>query len=464
MENNDELGVLIDEGAQDWQIFQRNEQGTASIRLRGRWTTPVKYHRAAVCVRLVREEDGEAVGRGLDWVRATTRRNGTWSVRLEDVPQGGLYRLESALQLDGGPVEGGRRGDMVHHLGVGDIWIIAGQSNAEGHGKSPVPDPPMLGVHMFHARGRWALASHPLGDSTQTRYSPNRLASNPSHSPWLTFGKVLLAQLGVPIGLIPASLGGSSLANWTRGVDGLLFRNMLRYLRDAGGFARGMVWYQGESDATPELSRVYARHFRRFVADLRRSLGNPRLPVITTQLNRCVAADPERDQGFEAIRQVQRQLAAKMRDVYLLSTLDLSISDVIHTSSAGNVVIGQRAAAAVLGGVFGRDVKYRHPNCTTAQRRGARRIELQFEDVDERLQYDNNLPAEFAFDVRDRVGSVPVEGWAVVGGNRLQIRLARPLVGRAVVVGGPTAFPSSVVPQDVGGHRPMLGFTQPVSP
>ena len=465
MQKKDELGVLIEVGPQDWQIHQRGPDDTATIHLAGRWLTPQPHKKAIVAVRLVRESDGEPVLRSLNWVRATTTRTGRWQVQLSDVPAGGLYRIETALQLDDGPVEWGQRGDMVHHIGVGDIWLITGQSNSEGHGKSPAPDAPELGVHMFHARGQWALATHPLGDSTDTCYLPNRLGSNPSHSPWLIFGKTLRAELGVPVGLIPASLGGSPMSAWTRGVDGVLFDNMLRYVHDAGGAVRGVVWYQGESDASAEMLKVYGRNFKRFVADLRKTLGSPQLPVITTQLNRWVGEpNAPSDAGWENMRQLQRQLAHSMGNVFLLSTLDLGLSDGIHTNSLGNIAIGQRAASVALGGVYGRDVKFRHPDCVAAVRKSAQKIELHFDNVDERLHFESMIPDQFPFAVRDTQGDVPVAGWAIPKPDRFEIRLGRALVGKAVVVGGPTTFPPFVVPQDISGHRPMLAFTQKVTP
>lgn len=470
MKRADELGVLLDAGAQDWQIFQRDDEDMATIDLSGRWTTPQPHKKGAVAVRLVRERDGEAVSRDLQWVRASTRRrssrksSGTWTASLR-VPAGGLYRIESALQIDGGPVEWGQRGDMVHHIGVGDVWLITGQSNAEGHGKTPALDAPELGVHVFRAKGSWDLASHPLNDSTDTRYLPNRLGSNPSHSPWLVFGKVLRAELGIPIGLIPAALGGSPLSAWTRGSDssGVLFDNMLRYVADAGGGVRGVVWYQGESDTGADQRRVYKRNFRAMVRDLRTSLGNARLPVITTQLNRWVGEpDAAMDTGWDAMREIQRQLAASMRNVFVLSTLDLGLSDGIHTDSLGNVAIGQRAASVALGGVYGHNVKYRHPDCRRAHQVSARQIELHFDHVDERLVFDSMIVDAFPFAIRDDMGEVPVERWSLPRADRIDIRLARPLAGRAVVVGGPGACPPTVLPMDVDGHRPMLAFTQKV--
>jgi sialate O-acetylesterase len=470
MHKKDELGVLIESGAQDWQIYQRGPDDSATIELSGRWVTPEPHKKAVVAVRLARESDGEAVSRSLQWVRATTRKtgksgpgnSGTWKVELANVPAGGLYRLETMLQLDDGPMEWGQRGDMVHHLGVGDIWLITGQSNSEGHGKSPAPDAPELGVHMFHARGQWALASHPLGDSTDTQYLPNRLGSNPSQSPWLTFAKSLRAELGIPIGLIPAALGGSPLSAWTRGVDGVLFDNMLRYVEDAGGQVRGVVWYQGESDASPQLKKAYARNFKHFVADLRKTI-DPKLPVITTQLNRWVGEpNADSDAGWEGIREIQRQLARTITNVFLLSTLDLGLSDGIHTNSLGNVAIGQRAASVALGGVYGKDVKFRHPDCVVAIKKTARKIELHFDHVDERLHFESMIPGEFPFAVRDALGTVPVLGWSIPRPDRFEIRLGRALSGKTVVVGAPTTFPPFVVPQDVSGFRPMLAFTQKV--
>ncbi|MBT3344131.1 MAG: hypothetical protein HN712_01140 [Gemmatimonadetes bacterium] len=466
MNRQDELGVLIEAGAQDWQIFQRSPDNAATLSLSGRWTTREPYSKAVVVVRLVREADGEAVCRSLQWVRCTTSKAGTWKVTLPDVPAGGLYRLETTLQLSDGPVEWGQRGDMVHHIGVGDIWVITGQSNSEGHGKSPVPDAPELGVHMFHARGQWALATHPLNDSTDTRYLPNRLGSNPSQSPWLVFAKTLRAELGVPIGLIPAALGGSPLSAWTRDQKnvpggGVLFDNMLRFVADAEAGVRGVVWYQGESDQAPEQRRVYARNFRSFVADLRRSFGNPQLPVITVQLNRWVG-DPDgaADRNWDGMREIQRRLARTMRHLFIISTIDLGLSDGIHTSSLGNVAIGHRAASTALGGVFSRDVKFRHPDCIAATRKSAKRIELQFEHVDERLHFESVIPDEFPFLVRDTQGEVQIESWSIPKPDRFEIRLARPLQGKTVVIGAPGAFPPAVVPQDISGHRPMLAFTQ----
>jgi hypothetical protein len=460
-------GVTLTRSPQPWQVVQQDADGTASIPLAGAWHDPEDRSRPRVVARLVREDTYEPVGVDLDWQGMTTHRDGTWSGRLRAVPAGGPYRLETALTAAGGAVEWGARGDMVHHLGVGDVWLIAGQSNAEGHGRSPIHDPPVPGVAVFRTAGRWDLASHPLGDTTASRYPASRLGVNVSHSPWLAFGRRLHQDLGYPIGLVPASLGGSPLALWNREEDGTLFENLLRMLADAGGGARGLVWYQGESDTGPGARESYGRRFGRFLRDLRRSLKRPRLPVITAQINRTIGLDRDAPghAGWEAVREAQRRAAGDAPEVFVLSTLDCGLSDGIHNHAAANVVIGERAARTALGGVYGRPVVFRHPECVRARATSAKRLELRFEHVAGRLHYENNRRTEFPFAVRDEAGEVPIESWTFRGkrNERLVLALGRRPGEGATVTGAPSACPPPVVPFDIANYSPMLGFTLPVT-
>ncbi len=461
---SDDFGVTIDSGPMDWQIFQQDRNGEATIRLKGRWRTNLVQKRVVVFARLVREEGYEAVSAGLDWRRARTTqdgRRGTWSVTLKHVPRGGLYRLETTAQRNDEPIEWGLRGDMRHHLGVGDVWVITGQSNAAGYGKVPVEDAPELGIHMFHADGAWKLATHPLGDSTGSRYTPNREGGNASHSPWLAFARRVKHACGCPVGLIPASRGGSAMAEWDRKSEGELFTNMLAYIRDCGSRVRGALWYQGESDTAPENRALYKKRFRRFVADLRREMKDPRLPVITVQLNRYVGPDVAtgRHRDWEAMREIQRQLSHEVDGVHVFSVCDSGLADLIHNDSRGNMLIGERAARTALGAVYGHDIKWRHPECTQAVRKGKQTLELTFANVTGRLHFESHILEEFPFAVRDGEGDVPVAGYMLPSANRFRIELVRPLVGDATVTGIPSANPPPVIPSDVPGHRPILGFT-----
>ncbi len=467
MNKDCEYGVILESGAGDWQIFQQDDAGVAAIPLVGRYVLnpEQKPGKVTVQVRLVREDGYVAVTAGLDWQAAETRPDGTWTATLRNVPRGGLYRLESCLQLDDGPIEWALRGDMAHHLGVGDIWLITGQSNAAGYGKTPVEDGPELGIHAFTADGRWKLATHPLGDSTGTLYPSNRENANASHSPWLAFARRLKQALGYPIGLIPASLGGSPVALWNRQTDGVLFTNMLRYLADAKAGVKGAVWYQGESDTGDKEQAVYKQRFSSFVADLRRETKHHTLPVITVQLNRCVCEDIGNPShaNWEAMREIQRQLSHELENVHIISIFDAGLSDGIHNDSLGNLRIAQRAAATALGAVHGHPIRWRHPECVAARHFAPTEVELVFENVEGRLHYESQIRREFPFAVRDSQGEVPVAGYTLPARDRFRITLGRPLAGSATVTGAPTANPPPSVPFDIPGYRPILGFTLPVT-
>ena len=463
-------GVIIEGGAADWQVVQQRSDGSASIELRGSWSTGEPHRTARVIVRVVRENGLDAVTAALDWAPAEMERGGRWSATLPDVPAGGLYRIETALHLDESPIEWAVRGDMIHHLGVGDVWLIAGQSNAVGYGKTPVEDGPELGISMFAADGRWKLATHPLGDSTRTIYPANRERANASHSPWLAFARRLRSALGYPIGLIPTALGGSPASAWDPGADGALFRNMADYLRDSGSASggspvRGALWYQGESDVADEARAVYRRRFGGFVRELRRLTRNRSLPVITVQLNRYngEGLDSAVHERWEAMRELQRRISREMANVMILPAFDSGLSDVIHNDSHGNLVIGERAASVALGAVYGRDVEWRFPECRSARATAPDRIALEFDNVTGRLNYESRVATDAAFAVRDRGGLVPIVGCELDGPATIVLALARPLQGSATVTGAPTANPPHAVPFCIPGFRPMMGFRMKVT-
>ena len=105
-------------------------------------------------------------------------------------------------------------------------------------------------MHLYGNNGCWSVAAHPLNDSVDTIYPENaEHASNTS--PALSFARMLRRRLGVPVGLVQASLGGSPLSRWHPEETGDLYRAMLRRL-DAVGQVGGVLWYQGCTDTDTE--------------------------------------------------------------------------------------------------------------------------------------------------------------------------------------------------------------------
>ena len=461
--SSDVIGATIDDGLTDWQIVQQDDRGVGSINLQGRWgaADPATGEApGSVHVRVVYETTGTPVSTSLDWAPVPTSADGTWQASL-DVPAGGLYRLETRYSAaDQEPAEWSTRGDMRHFVGVGDLWVIAGQSNSAGYGRGAVDDAPVLGVHVLRNSEQWALAAHPMNESTDTAHPVNREAGNPGHSPYLQVGRRLQQTLGHPIGLIQTALGGSPLSAWnpTESSAGaaVLFENMVHCVGLAGGRVRGIFWYQGESDANADDAPTYADRFASAVAAWRTALGDPALPIVTAQLNRVVdqpgVAD---DLGWSIVREAQRQIARTDGRVFVVPTLDLPLSDPIHTSAAGNMVLAERLSAAALGGVGGRDISHRAPDISSAEHTAEHAVVLGFADVTSRLAQLDLSAAPFRID--DAEGEVPILDIGYPARDVVVLTLGRSLAGTAMVHGGGGAAPPSV-PIDVERAMPMLGF------
>lgn len=216
-------GVAIERGASPWQIFQQNEQGFAVIRLSGTahrvrqsFELPLEFSAVpegaiTVKARIALESSGESV---CPWTVCQTDADGRWSVTFDRVPAGGLYRVETYMEYQGWDGLSSTRGDMIHNIGVGDVFVVAGQSNAAGRAKNPVEDAPELGVHLLRDSGVWDLATHPLGETTGSVHQGHFENHNPGHTPWLHFAKLLKRELGYPIGIVMSAYGGAPLRWW----------------------------------------------------------------------------------------------------------------------------------------------------------------------------------------------------------------------------------------------------------
>lgn len=471
-------GARITHGPMDWQILQRRLDNKTDIHLAGVWKTSGGVA-ARVEVRVVDERWNRAVTAGLDWQYADTRGDGTWEATLASVPAGGPYRIETRLQPR--EDEWRQNGDRIHHVGVGDLWVIAGQSNAVGYGHGAVEDPPAEGVHLFRPSEVWSLADHPLDDPTRTRHPASFDGGWSDHSPWLAWGRVMRRELGIPVGLIPTALGGSHLRLWDPHSDNHpLYENMLAMVRAACGerdYTRfdpvdggpvflppahgeigriaGMLWYQGCSDTGLEEDFTsYAWRFSRFLESLRNALDAPALPVVTVQLNRC--NECQNPQGWSEVREQQRRVSHDCPGVAIVPTLDLDLSDAIHLSPRANVVLGERAARAALGLAYGRDLLWKAPDIAGAGfENGQReRVMLYFHNVSTELW--QRTPGIDQFVVEDDAGAVGIESAEIVKPDRVRLVLIRPLGDNPVVHGSPGHNPPvCILDRD---HRPLLGF------
>lgn len=449
-------GVTIEQGVADWQVFQQRPDGTADIAAGGRWGGG----QGEVEVRLVREDDSQLVASHLNWQKAATNADGTWRAVLKDVPAGGLYRLETHLRTDpGGLPEWQMHGDMRHFLGVGDLWVIAGQSNSAGYGRGGCWDPPELGVHLFDNAMRWRLASQPLNETTATAHPENRENANSGHGPWLHFARLIRREMNIPVALVQVSLGGSPFVSWnpTEPGEHPLYDLMMRIHAAVGGRIRGILWYQGESETGEDrLADTYEDRFVAGVTAWRAAMGQPDLPVLTVQLCRWTGpADEPMQSRWTRVREAQRRVPKRLAGVTVAATLDLTLTDGVHVSPASNMILAQRVANAALATVYGKKVDHLAPEPAEAKRADdGLSVQLRFDQVCG--QFSTIAPSAVPFRVEDGQGVVPITAvgmWA----NCVRLTLGRALAGPVRVHGGYGIDPAPV-PLDMDRTLPMLAF------
>lgn len=459
-------GVTITAGAKPWQIFQQNEHGAACIRLLGEYHLvhlsqelplafeSVPHKKTTVKARVALESTGESV---VAWQEAEVLDDEHWQITFERVPAGGLYRIETYMDYEGWDGLSCTRGDMVHHIGVGDVFVIAGQSNAAGRSKNPVSDEPELGVHVLRTSAVWELAAHPLGETTGAVHVGHFENHNPGHSPWLHFAKRLKKELGYPIGLVPCAYGGAPLRWWNPEENGALLDNMLRMLADYDLHPKAVLWYQGEAEGFENAAETYLERFGAFVKHTREALKQPGLPFITVQLNRCVENPGEAlDRQWGMVREAQRQAWHTLTNVWVVPASDMALYDFIHNSSEGNLVIGERCARAALCECYGREIDWMAPEPESAVRTAPDTVTLRLSRIRNWLN-PFDVPAScLPLEAEDENGLVAPTAYQT-GNDSFTITFARPLGRGARLHGAWRMNPGMAIPCDCM-RMPMLSF------
>lgn len=355
----------------DYMIIQRSADGF------GRATFAGEFNGGdyTVVARVMREDDNFTV---VPWQVCTITESG-WEVELT-VPEGGLYRFEARVcsgvaspcnnNYDWCPLIA-----CVQHVGVGDVFVMAGQSNMSGYGRDPAYDPPELGVHLFDNRGQWVLAAHPLNSVPNAIYRNTDDSSGTS--PGLAFGRMMHRRLGVPVGLVAAARGGSSLEQWNPAEENPdLYRELEKKLEEVGNFA-GMIWYQGCNETCEEEEAdSYLEKFTETVSLWREKFGY--FPIATCQINRHASKEGDRDRLWGKVREAQRRAAKCIEGVYVVPTIDMHTVDGIHNASGACITVGERLANVLLKGHYGLSGTFA-PSITKITRVDSRTVHLEFD-------------------------------------------------------------------------------------
>ncbi len=208
----------------------------------------------------------------------------------------------------------------VEHVGIGEVFVIAGQSNSANYGEEKLT--PQSGLVTTFDGKAWRLASDP---------QPGASGNGGSFIP--PFADAVVRQEKVPVGIVACGIGATSVREWlpegstfpnpptligrvqqlsdgTWASNGAAFNMFVARMKSLGseGF-RAVLWHQGESDANQKdpqrtlSGELYRASLEKIIIESRREIGW-NCPWFVAQASYHVPGD----EGSEDIRAAQAAL------------------------------------------------------------------------------------------------------------------------------------------------------------
>lgn len=346
---NDRIDAFsVRSGLSSGQLLQRRKNGASAL-LSGTAPADGEIHLTVTSAGTVLP--------GFNGVRAGRSSGGTFTAKLRGLPAGGPYEVTLECRYARGAVAM----TTVGNVWVGDLWLLAGQSNMEGIAVIERDAELDERIRCLTMARVWETAQDPihfLAESPDPVHNGgNRLSPAAASAakkrllrgsgPGFWFAREMLSRTGVPQGLIATAHGGTSMAQWSpeladRGGESL-YGSMLLSLRASGQPLSGVLWYQGCSDTNPEDAAAYTDRMAKLVEAVRRDAGQSRLPWVVAQ----IARESGRKDGcdsWSAITERQRLLPQAIPHLEMVPTLDLEMDDWIHISTPGHRILAARFA------------------------------------------------------------------------------------------------------------------------
>jgi sialate O-acetylesterase len=108
-----------------------------------------------------------------------------------------------------------------------------------------------------------------------------------------------------------------------------------------------VLWYQGESDAFDlKAAPLFRQKFERFVAAVRKDVGQPDLPFYYVQIGRLANVITAE---WNQIQDAQRQAELAIPNAYMVPAIDCALDDTIHIGTQGFKRLGLRLAKLASG-------------------------------------------------------------------------------------------------------------------
>jgi hypothetical protein len=319
------------------QVFQRADAGPTTVTVQV--VAPTTIGRLVASVRPA--GGGETIAQGELAKRPGGRADSTSLFTAElRVPAGGWYRLGISVDGIAGPLEM----TSVERFGVGEVFLVAGQSNSTNHGDERIASQDDR-VSSFDG-ARWALAADPM---------PGAQDSSGGGSPWPTCGQALVEAWKVPVAFSICGFGGTSVEQWQKDAAPIdpstqktLFDGLATRAQALGSF-RAILWHQGETDAARGMSRAdYAARFRALRDALAQDTGT-KAPWVVANVSFVPGELPAKMEEIRAAQQALWKEKVALQGPDTDDLLDeMRAKDRIHFSKVGLEAHGKRWAERLM--------------------------------------------------------------------------------------------------------------------
>jgi sialate O-acetylesterase len=401
----------------------------------------------------------------------TAGRNGKWVYKMNPPKAGGPYEMTLT----------GKNTITIKNILVGEVWVCSGQSNMQmsvqssNNAKEEIAAANYPNIRLFTVQRE--VAQEPQADckGNWTLCSPETVPGFSAAGYF--FGRELYQKLGVPVGLIHTSWGGTPAEAWTR--RGVLksdtdfkpildrydaavkrypqakqeYEQKLEQWKQAAEKARaegknpprrpsapfgpghphspsglynamiaplipfsirGAIWYQGESNAGRAYQ--YRKLFPAMIKNWRADWGEGNFPFLFVQLANFQAVKPDPGESDWAELREAQFMTLSLPNTGMATIIDIGEANDIHPKDKQDV--GKRLALWALATTYGEKIVYSGPLYKSMEVKG-NQIILHFDDIGSGLM------------ARD---DEPLKGFAIAGSDRKFVWADAKIEGDTVVV------------------------------
>ena len=261
------------------QVYQRDKQEQAAVRIEG--GAPA----GATIVEAKADLSADATrGKSADWT--TIAKDG----QIKDgqfagqcvLATGGWYTIVARARRNGEIVAQ----TQVEMVGVGDVFITAGQSNSANAGEPP-------------QRAESDRVVYFDGRSSVPARDPIPGSFGEGGSPWSILGDMLTRTTQAPVCFRSTSLHWAPVREWLPNAQSQwpFYKTLVERTKWFGPHGvRAVLWHQGEDDASAKTSaEQYAKELGTVIESMRKDVGYP-VDWFVAAASYCQSGDVEAEQ------------------------------------------------------------------------------------------------------------------------------------------------------------------------